>query len=98
MVKPFLGISALRNARPKNYEDIRKYFGFILCEYQKLIDNLLDHFDSKFRSWYGLVPHRDVTIMSDIVDLPLWWAYQYGDYRNEALQVIEDNGNSEQNS
>jgi hypothetical protein len=93
--KTVLGHFGTKGRTVKEYEDIRKYFGFVLCEYQKLIDNLLDHFDSKFRSWYGFVPHRDITIMSDIVDLPLWWAYHYGDYRNETLQVIEDHGSSE---
>lgn len=93
--KTVLGHFSTKARTSKEYEDIRKYFGFILCEYQKLIDNLLDHFDAKFATWYRFKPHRDITIMSDIVDLPLWWAYQYGDYKNEALQVIEDYGSSE---
>ena len=75
----------------REYEDIRKYIGFVLCEYQKLIDNLLDHFDSKFRNWYGIAPHRDMTIFDRIVDMPLWWAYKYGDYRHKDLHIIENN-------
>lgn len=75
----------------KEYEDIRQYFGFVLCEYQKLIDNLLDHFDSKFKNWYGIAPHRSVTILDRIVDMPLWWAYKYGNYRHKDLQIIENN-------
>lgn len=90
-----LGHFGTKGHTTKEYEDIRKYFGFVLCEYQKLIDNLLDHFDAKFGTWYRFVPSRNITIMSDIVDLPLWWAYKYGDYRNEALQVIEDKRSSE---
>ncbi len=69
----------------KEYEDIRQYIGFVLCEYQKLIDNLLDHFDSKFRNWYGFAPPRDITILDRIVDMPLWWAYKYGNYRHKDL-------------
>ena len=29
------------------HEDIRDYFGFLLCEYQMLSDDMLDHFDNK---------------------------------------------------
>ncbi len=86
-----LGHFGTRGRTVKEYEDIRAYFGFVLCEYQKLIDNLLDHFDSKFRCWYGFAPHRDMTIFSDIVDLPLWWAYKYGNYRHKDLHIIETN-------
>jgi hypothetical protein len=75
----------------KEYEDIRQYIGFVLCEYQKLIDNLLDHFDTKFRKWYGIVPPRNMTIFDRIVDMPLWWAYKYGDYRHKDLSVTESN-------
>lgn len=71
----------------REYEDIRQYIGFVLCEYQKLIDNLLDHFDSRFRNWYGIAPHRDMTIFDRIVDMPLWWAYKYGDYRHKDLNI-----------
>jgi hypothetical protein len=75
----------------REYEDVRQYIGFVLCEYQKLIDNLLDHFDSKFRKWYGIAPHRDMTIFDRIVDMPLWWAYKYGNYRHKDLHIIENN-------
>ena len=86
-----LGHFSTKGHTTREYEDIRKYIGFVLCEYQKLIDNLLDHFDSKFRCWYGFAPHRDMTIFSDIVDLPLWWAYKYGNYRHKDLHIIENN-------
>ena len=85
-----LGHFSTKGHTVREYEDIRKYFGFVLCEYQKLIDNLLDHFDSKFRNWYGIAPHRDVTIFDHIVDMPLWWAYKYGNYRHKDLQIIDN--------
>lgn len=88
-----LGHFSTKGRTTREYEDIRKYFGLVLCEYQKLIDNLLDHFDSKFRTWYGFTPHRNVTIFSYVVDLPLWWAYKYGNYRHEDLHIFENNGN-----
>jgi hypothetical protein len=74
----------------REYEDIRQYFGFVLCEYQKLIDNLLDHFDSKFRDWYGFAPPRDKTLFFGIVGMPLWWAYKYGNYRHKDLHITEN--------
>jgi len=86
-----LGHFSTKGHTTREYEDIRQYIGFVLCEYQKLIDNLLDHFDSKFRNWYGIAPHRDVTIFDRIVDMPLWWAYKYGNYRHKDLNIIENN-------
>lgn len=74
-----------------DYGDIRKYFGFVLCEYQTLIDNLLDHFDTKFNEWYGFKPHRVLNIIEGCGALPLWWAYKYGNYRHKDLQVSEGN-------
>ncbi len=75
----------------REYEDDRGYIGFVLYEYQKLIDNLLDHFDSKFRNWYGIAPHREVTQFYHIIAMPLWWAYKYGNYRHKDLQITENN-------
>jgi hypothetical protein len=85
-----LGHFGTRGRATREYEDIRKYIGFVLCEYQKLIDNLLDHFDSKFKCWYGFVPYRNMTIFSDIVDLPLLWAFKYGNYRHKDLHIVEN--------
>jgi hypothetical protein len=79
---------------PIDYKDIRGYFGFVLCEYQKFIDNLLDHFDHKFDDWYGLgqgKSSRTVCILEGNSGIILWWAYRYGNYRNDELQVIEKN-------
>ncbi|NIA06728.1 MAG: hypothetical protein GWP14_03675 [Actinobacteria bacterium] len=89
--KNTLGHFSTMGHTAKEYEDIRKCFGFVLCEYQKLIDNLLDHFDSKFRNWYAITPHRNITIFDRIVDMPLWWAYKYGNYRHKDLHIIKNN-------
>ena len=86
-----LGHFSTKGHTTREYEDIRQYIGLVLCEHQKLIDNLLDHFDSKFRNWYGLAPHRDMTIFDRIVDMPLWWAYKYGNYRHKYLHIIGNN-------
>jgi len=74
----------------KEYGDIRQSFGSILCEYQNLIDNILDHFDAKFMDWYGFQPPRASTISAEgYAGIMLWWAYKYGNYRHEDLQVSE---------
>jgi hypothetical protein len=73
----------------KECVDFRQYFGFILCEYQTLIDNLLDHFDTKFVHWYNFRPHRDLNILQGYNGIMLWWAYKYGNYRHKDLKVIE---------
>ena len=90
--KTILGQFNIKGCAHREYVSIREHFGFLLCEYQKLIDNLLDHFDTEFRHWYGIVQGklgRTVSIMSGCVALPLWWAYKYGNYRREDLQVSE---------
>jgi hypothetical protein len=72
------------------HEDTRKYIALALSEYQKLIDDLLDHFDERFKDWYGIVQgktSRTTTIIED--GITLWWAYKYGDYRDQALKVDE---------
>lgn len=78
----------------RNYEDIRHYFGFVLCEYQKFIDNLLDHFDNKFEAWYRMGRGRSSRTNCHYIGsagIMLWWAYRYGNYRNSDLHVIENN-------
>jgi len=90
--KNILGHFSTKGRTSKEYEDIREYFGFILCEYQRLIDNLLDHFDTKFRDWYGIIQGkagRNSTIMTGCPAFPLWWAHKYGNYRHKDLQVSE---------
>ncbi len=92
--KHILGHFSTKGHTSSEYEDIREYFGFVLCEYQTLIDNLLDHFDTKFRDWYRIVQGksgRTGSIMSGYVALSLWWAHKYGNYRHKDLQVSEGN-------
>jgi len=88
--KTILGHFSTKGRTSKEYEDIRQYFGFILCEYQKLIDNLLDHFDTKFVDWYRFKPHRDLNIFQGYAGIMLWWAYKYGGYRHKDLVIEND--------
>ena len=84
-----LGYFSIKSGASITYRSIREHLGFLLCEYQTLIDNLLDHFDTKFIGWYGGGPGRNLTIMLGCVAFPLWWAYKYGNYRHKDLQVSE---------
>jgi hypothetical protein len=88
--KTTLGHFSTKGRTTKEYEDIRQYFGFILCEYQTLIDDLLDHFDTKFMDWYRFKPHRDISILVREAGIILWWAYKYGGYRQDNLEVVLD--------
>jgi hypothetical protein len=86
-----LGHFNTKERTPYIYEDTRKYIGLALSEYQGFIDDLLDHFDERFKDWYGIVQSktsRTTTIIEG--DIMLCWAYKYGNYRNQALQVDED--------
>jgi hypothetical protein len=68
----------------KKFGEIRGYIGFILCSYQNLIDDLLDHFDSKFITWYGIVASKESrtsTMMEWNSGNILWWAAKYGNYK-----------------
>ena len=77
-------------------EDTRKYIGLALSEYQGFIDDLLDHFDRRFKDWYGIVRGKTSRTTSIIEgDITLWWAYKYGNYRDQALQVDERQENLE---
>ena len=90
--KNILGHFSTKGYTSRDYEDVRDYFGYLLCEYQTFVDNLLDHFDTKFRDWYGIAQGksgRTSSIMAGCVAIPLWWAYKYGNYRDEDLQVSE---------
>lgn len=77
--------------RPYAYEDTRRFLGHIFCEYQKFIDNLLDHLDAKFIEWHGFKPHRDLSILEGQAGVILWWAYKFGNYRHNDLKIIENN-------
>jgi hypothetical protein len=80
----------IKGRTPNVHEDTRKYIGLALSEYQRLIDDLLDHFDERFKDWYGIVrgkTSRTTTIIEG--DITLWWAYKYGNYRDQTLKVDE---------
>jgi hypothetical protein len=81
----------IKGRTPYMHENTRKYIGLALSEYQGLIDDLLDHFDERFKDWYGIVRGKTSRTTSIIEgDITLWWAYKYGNYRDQALQVDED--------
>ena len=88
--KTILGHFSTKGRTTKEYEDIRPYFGVILCEYQNLVDNLLDHFDLKFVDWYGFRPPRNLNILVGKNGILLWWAYKYGNYKHGDLTVFEE--------
>ena len=74
----------------KNFGEIRKYIGFLLCVYQQLIDDLLDHFDSKFKTWFGVDVDKTIrssTMMKWNSSNMLWWAVNYGGYKNSDLEL-----------
>jgi len=80
----------IKEGTPYVHEDTRKYIGLALSEYQRLIDDLLDHFDERFKDWYGIVQDktsRTTTIIEG--DITLWWAYKYGNYRDQTLKIDE---------
>ena len=90
--KNIVGQFSTKGSPTIEYEDIREYFGFVLCEYHKFIDKLLDHLDEKFEVWYGIVQSgagRTTTIIEGTAGIMLWWAYKYGNYRHKDLVVIE---------
>jgi hypothetical protein len=86
--KKRLGHFSTMGGTTKEYEDVREYFGSVLCGLQQLIDRLLDHFDAKSRYWYGFAPFRHSSTFLGIVNMPLGWAYEYGAYRHKDLHVI----------
>lgn len=74
----------------KNFGGIREYIGFLLCVYQQLIDDLLDHFDIKFKEWYGIIAGRSIrTQTCKVGDMLWWWAAKYGNYKHPDLKIKE---------
>ena len=74
----------------EKYEGIREYIGFLLCVYQQLIDGLLDHFDTKFKDWYGIIAGRSSrTQTCKVGDILWWWAVKYGNYKHSDLKIKE---------
>ena len=74
----------------RNFGGIREYTGFLLCVYQQLIDDLLDHFDIKFKDWYGIIAGRSSrTQTCRVGDMLWWWAVKYGNYKHSDLKIKE---------
>ena len=66
---------------------IREYIGFLLCVYQQLVDDLLDHFDTKLNDRYGIMVGRSSTNRKG--DMLWWWAEKYGNYKHSDLKINE---------
>jgi len=83
-----LGHFNIKGRGRRQYASIREHLGYLLCQYQLLVDSLLDHLDSKFSDWYTIAqgtPSRSLTHRVGPAALPLWWAYEYGNYRHKDL-------------
>jgi len=73
-------------------EALHSYIGMVMAGYQSFVDRLLDYWDEMFRCWYGIirsVNSRTLTILEGRTANILWWAYQYGGYRNDNMSVSE---------
>ena len=72
----------------ESFGGIREYIGFLLCEHQKLIDDLLDLFDSKFKNWYKIIAGRSSRTQTQREgDMLWWWAVKYGNYKHPDLKI-----------
>lgn len=88
--KTILGHFNVGGRTHRKYQNIREHLGFFLCEYQTMVDNLIDHFDAKFEGWHRITMSkslRNITIMQGCVAFPMWWAYKYGSYRHKDLYI-----------
>ena len=73
-------------------EDLRSYIGVVMAGYQRFVDALLNHWDTTFLRWYGIVTSinsRQPTILEGRSANILWWAYRYGGYKHDSLVVDE---------
>ncbi len=72
-------------------KDLRSHIGMVMAGYQRFIDGLLDYWDEMFikPNWYGTSIFRHSTHLLDRRANILWWAYQYGGYRNDNMVVSE---------
>lgn len=80
-----------RKKTPK-VEDLRSYIGMVMAGYQSFVDRLLDYWDEMFRSRYGITRSVNSRTLSTLMGRSaniLWWAYQYGGYRNDNMVVGE---------
>jgi hypothetical protein len=81
--------SPRKNAPAKGDEDLRSYIGMVMAGYQCFIDRLLDYWDEMFIGWYNVSVFRHSTHLLGRRANILWWAYQYGGYRNDNMVVSE---------
>ncbi len=82
-------LSPQKNTQNIEDEDLRSYIGMVMAGYQCLVDKLLDYWDKMFLSWYGMSVSRHSTAFLGRSANILWWAYQYGGYRNYNMVVSE---------
>ena len=68
-------------------ENLRSYIGMVMAGYQHFIDGLLDYWDGAFQRWYGVSVYRSTTILLRQRANILWWAYRYGGYENNNMQI-----------
>ncbi len=74
-------------------KDLRSYIGMVMAGYQSFVDRLLDYWDEMFKCWYGIRmsvnPRTQIIFSMGQTASILWWAYQYGGYRNDDMVVSE---------
>jgi len=73
-------------------EVLHSYIGMVMAGYQSFVDRLLDYWDEMFRCCHGIirsVNSRTLTVFEGRSANILWWAYQYGGYRNDNMVVCE---------
>lgn len=71
------------------HSDSQSYIGMVMAGYQRFVDRLLDYWDEMFLSWYGISSCRTPDHLVGRRANILWWAYQYGGYRNDNMVVSE---------
>jgi len=75
--------------KTEQIEDLRSYIGMVMAGYQCFVDGLLDYWDEMFLSWYGISSCRKPAHLFGRSANILWWAYKYGEYRNDNMVVSE---------
>ncbi len=75
--------------KTQEIEDLRPYIGMVMAGYQCFVDRLLDYWDEMFISWYSISVFRHSTHLLGRRANILWWAYQYGGYRNDNMVISE---------
>lgn len=75
--------------KTQEIEDLRSYIGMVMAGYQCFVDDLLDYWDKMFIDWYNFRVGRVTSILEGRRANILWWAYKYGEYRNDNMVVSE---------